>query len=146
MLFESNSLTYYFFQRLACYWKCNWTWTHTTEYGACDSPVPRFHLDVYNNNEGRSVPKGTLGNSAIKTPFSRGRVGLYENNERYVKDYLLQLDGYYMTGDSAIIDEDSYVHIEYCQEQRPDDIINTTGQRFLPSIIESRIVNKNDLS
>ena len=74
-----------------------------------------------------------MGNLAIKTPLPPGTlVGLYENNERYINDYLLQLDGYYMTGDSAIIDDDGYVHIM----SRTDDIINTAGHRLSTGAME----------
>ncbi len=108
-----------------------------TKYGACASPVPGFNLDVF-DNEGQPVPNGMLGNLAIKTPLPPGAlVGLYNNNKRYIKDYLLPLDGYYMTGDSAIIDEEGYVHIM----SRTDDIINTAGHRLSTGAIEEILLS-----
>lgn len=113
------------------------------KYGACAAPVPGFNLSVFNSDGSSTAPRGTLGNLAIKLPLPPGSLlGLYKNNDRYIKDYLDPIDGYYMTGDSAIIDEEGYVHIM----ARTDDIINTAGHRLSTGTMEEILLGHSEVA
>ena len=112
------------------------------KYGACAAPVPGFDLSIF-NKDGTSTPNGTLGNLAIKLPLPPGSlIGLYNNNEKYIKDYLSPLEGYYMSGDSAIIDEEGYIHVM----ARTDDIINTAGHRLSTGSMEEILMDHPEIA
>jgi propionyl-CoA synthetase len=101
-------------------------------YGSCSMPVPGFALDFF-DEEGNSVPANTLGNMVIKTPLPPGTLTtIFNQDERYFKDYLSKYPGYYDTGDSAYIDDDGYVYIM----GRTDDVINTAGHRLSTGSME----------
>lgn len=112
------------------------------KYGACAAPVPGFSLSVFDDH-GSKAPPGQLGNLAIKLPLPPGSLsGLYQNNERYVKEYLEPIKGFYTTGDSALIDKEGYVHIM----SRTNDIINTAGHRLSTGAIEEILLGHNEIA
>jgi propionyl-CoA synthetase len=58
---------------------------------------------------------------------------LWQDRERYRKAYLSEFDGYYLTGDSGLIDEDGYVVVL----GRTDDVINVAGHRLSTGVLEA---------
>lgn len=101
-------------------------------FGSCAFPVPGFQLAIY-DDDGNIAPPNTLGNMAIKMPLPPGALTtIYNDDERYIREYLKKYPSYYETGDSAYIDGDGYVHIM----GRTDDIINTAGHRLSTGAIE----------
>lgn len=111
-------------------------------YGACAAPVPGYDLDVV-DRRGNSLPRNTLGNMVIKLPLPPGTLlTLYNNDERYVKDYLTKYPGFYDAGDAALIDEYGYVHIM----GRTDDIINTAGHRLSTGTMEEILMEHSDVA
>jgi len=55
-----------------------------------------------------------LGSLGIKLPLPPGTLSTsYNNDERYIKEYLMKFPGYYDTMDAGIIDEDGYVSIMF---------------------------------
>ena len=80
---------------------------------------------------------------AIKLPLPPGTLPtLYENDERYVDEYLKTYPGYYDTKDAGIIDEDGYVHVM----TRTDDIINTSGMRLSTGSMEEILLQHHDIT
>jgi propionyl-CoA synthetase len=111
-------------------------------HGSCGLPVPGYDLKVLDDN-GAVVPPGELGNLAIKLPLPPGTLlTLYNNEERYVRDYLTRYPGYYESGDAAFIDNDGYVHIM----GRTDDVINTAGHRLSTGAMEEILMDHPDVA
>jgi propionyl-CoA synthetase len=67
---------------------------------------------------------------------------LYENDERYTKEYLTNFPGYYDTKDAGLIDSDGYVHVM----SRTDDIINTSGMRLSTGAMEETLLEHPDIT
>lgn len=108
-----------------------------TKYGACSAPVPGYDIKVFDDH-GELADSGTLGNITIKLPLPPGTLPtLYNNDERYMKEYLVQHPGYYTTGDEGIIDEEGYIHIL----GRTDDVINTAGHRLSTGSMEEILLH-----
>jgi propionyl-CoA synthetase len=101
-------------------------------YGSCALPVPGFELAIF-DDDGNTVPPKQLGNLAIKTPLPPGTLTtIYNDEDRYLQEYLTKYPGYYETGDAAYIDDDGYVYIM----GRTDDVINTAGHRLSTGAME----------
>lgn len=101
-------------------------------HGACAAAAVGYDIRVL-DNEGKEVPPNTLGSLAIKLPLPPGTLPtLYNNDERYIQEYLTRFPGYYDTSDAGKIDEDGYIHVM----GRTDDIINTAGMRLSTGAME----------
>ena len=84
-----------------------------------------------------------LGSLAIKLPLPPGTLPtLYNNDERYIKEYLMKFPGYYDTMDAGIIDEDGYVSIM----ARTDDIICTSGYRLSTGAMEEILLEHSEVT
>lgn len=111
-------------------------------HGACSSPVPGYDVAVL-DEEGKEVPRGELGDLAIKLPLPPGALPtLYNNDERYIDGYLTKYPGYYDTGDSGHIDAEGYVSVM----GRNDDIINTAGHRLSTGGMEEILLDHPDVA
>jgi len=112
------------------------------KYGACAAPVCGYNIDVL-DDAGNSLPRGKLGNFVVKLPLPPGSLStLYNNDERYIREYLEHHPGYYTTGDEAIIDEEGYIHVL----GRTDDIINTAGIRLSTGAMEEILLDHPDIA
>jgi propionyl-CoA synthetase len=101
-------------------------------YGSCSMPVPGFQIEVF-DDVGNELPPNELGDMVIKTPLPPGTLQtIYNDDERYVTEYLTKYPGYYDTGDAAYKDENGFVYIM----GRTDDVINTAGHRLSTGAIE----------
>ena len=84
-----------------------------------------------------------MGSLAIKLPLPPGTLPtLYNNDERYIQEYLAKFPGYYDTMDAGKIDHDGYVHIL----ARTDDIINTSGYRLSTGMMEEILLEHPDVT
>ena len=102
------------------------------KYGACAAPVPGYDIRAF-DDEGKEVPPNTLGNLTIKLPLPPGTLPtLYNNDERYISEYLTKFPGYYDTMDAGVIDDDGYISIM----ARTDDVICTSGYRLSTGSME----------
>lgn len=82
------------------------------------------------------MPPGTEGAIAIRLPLPPGTLPtLWQDDERYVASYLSVYDGYYLTGDGGMIDEDGYVYVM----GRTDDVLNVAGHRLSTGSIEAAL-------
>lgn len=108
----------------------------------CAAAVPGYDIRAF-DNDGKELPPNSLGSLAIKLPLPPGTLPtLYNNDERYIKEYLTKFPGYYDTMDAGVIDEDGYVSIM----ARTDDIICTAGYRISTGAIEEILLEHSDVT
>jgi propionyl-CoA synthetase len=101
--------------------------------GSSSVPVPGFDIRVL-APDGTPLDPGTEGVLCIKLPQPPGMLTtLWQDRERYRKAYLNEFDGYYLTGDSGLIDEDGYLFVM----GRTDDVINVAGHRLSTGVLEA---------
>ncbi len=100
--------------------------------GSASVPVPGWNVRVV-DPKGQPQPAGHEGAIAIELPLPPGALlTLYNDDERYIAEYLSTYGGYYMSGDGGYIDEDGYVFIM----GRTDDVINVAGHRLSTGAME----------
>jgi acetyl-CoA synthetase len=101
--------------------------------GSTGKPSPAYDVDLV-DNDGNTVPAGTVGEIVLRTPNGKKPVGMfsnyYKNPERTKSVWYNDI---YHTGDTAWVDEDGY----YWYVGRNDDIIKSSGYRIGPFEIES---------
>jgi propionyl-CoA synthetase len=97
--------------------------------------VPGYDVEVL-DDAGQPVPRGTEGAIAIRLPLPPGTLPtLWQDDDRYVSGYLSAYDGYYLTGDGGLIDDDGYVYVM----GRTDDVLNVAGHRLSTGSIEAAL-------
>eukprot|EP01035_Chromulina_nebulosa_P018493 gene18493-24209_t len=112
------------------------------KYGSCFRPLPGYALQCLDDNF-NEVPRGKLGNLAIKLPLPPGSMlTLYGNDQRYLDAYMNKIKGYYDTGDAGIIDKDGYVYVM----SRTDDVINVAGHRLSTGAMEEILSDHLDVA
>jgi propionyl-CoA synthetase len=110
--------------------------------GSPTKPVPGWDVRVLdeNNNE---VPRGQIGSICVKLPLPPGTLPtLWGSDERFIKSYLTDFPGYYMTADAGYMDEDGYVYIM----ARTDDVINVAGHRLSTGGMEEVLARHPDVA
>lgn len=107
-----------------------------TKPGSCTLPffgvVPKV-LD----EKGREVPKGSGGRLFLKNPWPSMLRTLWNDDERFMKQYWSELPGYYFAGDGARFDKDGYLWVV----GRIDDVLNVSGHRIGTAEVESAMVS-----
>jgi acetyl-CoA synthetase len=106
-----------------------------TKPGSATLPLPGVIPDVVTRS-GQSVPKGSGGLLVIRKPWPAMARTIYNDPERFVKQYWSDIPGMYFTGDGARKDDDGY----YWMMGRVDDVINVAGHRLGTMEIESALV------
>lgn len=101
--------------------------------GSMGKPVPGIQAAII-DNQGNVVPPFRMGNLAIRTPWPSMMRKIYNNPAKY-EEYF-HIPGWYVSGDSAYMDEDGY----FWFQGRIDDVINTSGERVGPFEVESKLV------
>ena len=86
---------------------------------------------------GAEVPAGTDGLLVIRRPWPSMLRGIFNDPERYTKQYWSDIPGVYFTGDGARRDADGYFWIT----GRVDDVLNVSGHRLGTAEIESALVS-----
>jgi propionyl-CoA synthetase len=90
--------------------------------------------------EGEVKTPGVVGDIVVKQPLPPSCFPtIWNNAERYPREYMAPYPGYYLTGDGGYIDEDGYVFIM----GRTDDVINVAGHRFSTGEMEELIAGHN---
>ena len=103
--------------------------------GSPTVPVPGYGVEVL-DDAGQPVRRGTEGAIAIRLPLPPGTLPtLWQDDDRYVSGYLSVYEGYYLTGDGGLIDEDGYVYVL----GRTDDVLNVAGHRLSTGSIEAAL-------
>jgi acetyl-CoA synthetase len=106
-----------------------------TKPGSATLPLPGVIPDVVTRT-GQPVPKGSGGLLVIRKPWPAMARTIYNDPERFVKQYWSDIPGMYFTGDGARKDDDGY----YWMMGRVDDVINVAGHRLGTMEIESALV------
>jgi propionyl-CoA synthetase len=110
--------------------------------GSAARPIPGYDVCVL-DEDSKEVPRGTLGDVAIKLPLPPGTLlTLYQADERCIDAYFARHDGYYNTGDAGLEDEHGYFHVM----ARTDDVINCAGHRLSSGAIEEVLISHPDVA
>ena len=99
--------------------------------------VPGYDIRVL-DDEGREVPRGQSGYIMVKLPLPPGNLStLWKNRQRYFDAYLSRFEGYYLTGDAGVMDEEGYLWVM----SRIDDVINVAGHRLSTGALEEALAS-----
>ncbi len=110
--------------------------------GSSTKPIPGYDIQIF-NDQGEQIPPNELGNIVVKNPLPPGTMlTLWGSDERFKQTYMDRFPGYYLTGDSGMIDEDGYVHIM----SRIDDVINVAGHRLSTGAMEEVLSGHKDVA
>ena len=106
-----------------------------TKPGSATRPFPGIVPEVV-TKFGEPVEAGQGGLLIIRKPWPSMARTIYNDPERYVKQYWSEIPGSYFTGDGARRDKDGY----YWLMGRVDDVINVSGHRLGTMEVESALV------
>ncbi len=99
--------------------------------------LPFFGVDAaIVDRNGNELPPNQGGLLVIRKPWPSMLRGIFNDPDRYVKQYWTDVPGFYFTGDGARRDELGYFWIM----GRVDDVINVSGHRLGTMEIESALV------
>ncbi len=104
---------------------------------AFSGPVPGMDVDVV-DEEGNSV-RGQVGELVIRKPWIGMTRSFWQDEGRYLDTYWHRLEGVWVHGDFAAIDEDGLWYIL----GRSDDTIKVAGKRVGPAEVEA-ILNAHE--
>jgi acetyl-CoA synthetase len=100
--------------------------------------LPFFGIDAaIVDREGRELGPNQGGLLVIRKPWPAMLRGIFNDPDRYVRQYWSDVPGFYFTGDGARRDEDGYFWIM----GRIDDVINVSGHRLGTAEVESALVS-----
>jgi len=104
--------------------------------------VPGYDIRVL-DDEGIEVPRGQSGYIMVKLPLPPGNLNtLWGNRERFHQAYLARFEGYYLTGDAGVMDEQGYLWVM----SRIDDVINVAGHRLSTGVLEEALSSHPDVA
>lgn len=103
--------------------------------GSAGLPICGYDIQIL-SEAGEELTAGKEGLVTVKLPLPPGCLPtLWNNDIRFIKGYLEQFPGYYLTGDGGYKDEDGYFYIM----GRIDDVINVAGHRLSTGEMEELI-------
>ncbi|MBX3243846.1 MAG: AMP-binding protein, partial [Acidobacteria bacterium] len=88
------------------------------------------------DEQGNSVPDGTVGELVIKQPWIGMARGFWQEKERYLETYWSRFKDIWVHGDWAMRDADGHWFIL----GRSDDTLKVAGKRVGPAEVESLLV------
>jgi propionyl-CoA synthetase len=104
--------------------------------------VPGYDIRVL-DDEGNEVSSGKSGYIMVKLPLPPGCLNtLWGNRKRYHDAYLSRFEGYYLTGDAGVMDEEGYLWVM----SRVDDVINVAGHRLSTGALEEALASHPDVA
>jgi len=101
--------------------------------GSMGKPIPGVEAAIV-DDQGNVLPANRMGNLAIKKGWPSMMHEIWNNKEKY-DSYFLPGD-WYVSGDSAYMDEDGYFFFQ----GRVDDVIMSSGERVGPFEVESKLL------
>jgi len=97
--------------------------------------VPGYDIRVL-DDAGNELPRGESGIIMVKLPLPPGTLPTFwGNRQRYFDACLSQFEGYYLTGDAGVMDEQGYLWVM----SRIDDVINVAGHRLSTGALEEAL-------
>jgi propionyl-CoA synthetase len=112
-------------------------------HGACAAPVPGYTVHIVDPETGERLPPGQLGDMVLKLPLPPGTLTtLYNDDVRYIREYLTKYPGYYDAKDAAYVDELGYLHIV----GRIDEVINVAGHRLSTGAMEEILTEHEEVA
>jgi len=104
--------------------------------------VPGYDIRVLDDT-GQEVPRGQSGNIVVKLPLPPGVLPtLWGNRQRFFDTYLSRFEGYYLTGDAGVMDEEGYLWVM----SRIDDVINVAGHRLSTGALEEALATHAEVA
>ncbi len=114
----------------------------TVKAGSPTVAVPGYDIRVL-DEAGRELPRGESGIIMVKLPLPPGTLPTFwGNRERYFDACLSQCEGYYLTGDAGMMDEQGYLWVM----SRIDDVINVAGHRLSTGALEEALATHQDVA
>ncbi|WP_209122119.1 acetate--CoA ligase [Alkalihalobacillus sp. BA299] len=101
--------------------------------GSMGKPIPGVKAAII-DDQGNELPPNRMGNLAIEKGWPSMMRTIWNNEEKY--NSYFELDGWYVSGDSAYMDEEGY----FWFQGRIDDVIMTAGERVGPFEVESKLI------
>jgi acetyl-CoA synthetase len=101
--------------------------------GSMGKPIPGVKAAIV-DDQGNELPPYRMGNLAIQKGWPSMMHTIWKNEQKY--DSYFMPGGWYVSGDSAYMDEDGY----FWFQGRIDDVIMTSGERVGPFEVESKLV------
>lgn len=101
--------------------------------GSMGKPLPGIEAAIL-DDKGNILPPNQMGNLAIKKGWPSLMHTVWNNQEKY--DSYFPVSEWYISGDSAYVDEDGY----FWFQGRVDDVIMTAGERVGPFEVESKLI------
>lgn len=101
--------------------------------GSMGKPIPGVVAGII-DDQGNELPPNRMGNLAIRAGWPSMMRQIWGNKEKY--DSYFEVEGWYISGDSAYMDEDGY----FWFQGRVDDVIMTAGERVGPFEVESKLI------
>ncbi|MFS0659371.1 acetate--CoA ligase [Niallia alba] len=101
--------------------------------GSMGKPLPGIEAVILDDN-GNILPPNQMGNLAIKKGWPSMMYTIWNNEEKF--NSYFQHDQWYVSGDSAYLDEEGY----FWFQGRVDDVIMTAGERVGPFEVESKLI------
>ncbi|HVT51690.1 MAG TPA: AMP-binding protein, partial [Dongiaceae bacterium] len=112
------------------------------KHGSPTKPAPGWDLKVL-DEEGNPAKPEEIGHLCAKLPLPPGTFPtLWNDDARFVENYLTRFPGYYQTADAGMIDAEGYVYVM----ARTDDIINTAGHRLSTGAMEEVLASHSDVA
>ncbi|SFB81821.1 long-chain acyl-CoA synthetase [Marinospirillum celere] len=106
------------------------------QLGSIGKPVPSTEIKVI-DEEGQDLPLGEAGELCIRGP--QVMKGYWQRPDETAK--VIDVDGWFRTGDVAVIQEDGYARIV----DRKKDMINVSGFNVYPNEVEDEIASHPDV-
>jgi propionyl-CoA synthetase len=97
--------------------------------------MPGYDIRVL-DDAGKELPRGESGMIMVKLPLPPGTLPTFwGNRKRYYDACLSKIEGYYLTGDAGVMDEQGYLWVM----SRIDDVINVAGHRLSTGALEEAL-------
>jgi len=104
--------------------------------------MPGYDICVL-DDEGSELPRGQSGNIMVRLPLPPGNLStLWGNQQRFHDAYLSRFEGYYLTGDAGVLDEEGYLWVM----SRIDDVINVAGHRLSTGALEEALASNEHVA
>jgi propionyl-CoA synthetase len=104
--------------------------------------MPGYDICVL-DDEGTELPRGQYGNILVRLPLPPGNLStLWGSQQRFHDAYLSHFEGYYLTGDAGVLDEEGYLWVM----SRIDDVINVAGHRLSTGALEEALASNKHVA